>query len=524
MRHLPLSALLPLGIFAIAAWAQDAPAPPTLEETLKQVRAALGTADFPADHPGLRATGRIRQYGLDGGYELILDGQGRFRFVSSGPLGDMRSFDGTDAWITDWTKTTRHLMLRDRDFALTTVWLAAGWWAARPDLFELAVVPEKCSAKDVVLSLRRKLGQFRLDVTIDRGTWRPTGAKGKLRDQEHVIVFSGAMEGPGLKLPRNWTHTAGGVTGGVTLDKVETCAALPPETFRQKPARSARATFDAARPGALLCKKAISGHLLVKPTIGKEDVGWFIFDSGAGHMCIDKGLAQKLQLEAFGEIPVAGVGGVLRSRFCKSPSFELGPVTLKDATYIELDLKMIGRMLGEEVTGIVGYPLLQGATAEVDCHAPSIALHDPSSFKLPEGAAWTQLVLESNHPIVEGKYEGDRQGWFRLDTGAADSVSFHAPAVKRHKLLEGRKTQGTMQGGVGGMVMNRAGELEWFELAGHRFRQPRVTFAQSEKGAFADEYTDGNIGQDFLRPFVVVFDYGAERIAFVKKAKGKPAD
>ena len=89
--------------------------------------------------------------------------------------------------------------------------------------------------------------------------------------------------------------------------------------------------------------------------------------------------------------------------------------------------------------------------------------------------------------------------------------------MERLKLLEGRETRGTAQGGVGGMSAARAGKLAWFELGGHRFENPVVSFSLAKTGAFRDEHTLGNIGQAFLRPFRVVFWYQGRKIAFVEK-------
>ncbi len=226
-------AFLSFCLLTFVALAQEQAKPPTTEQVLAQVRTALGVADLPADHPGLKATGRITHYGIDDDYELTFDGKGRFRVATSGPLGDCRTFDGKDACTLDWTASVRHLHLRDRDVALTHTWLISGLWAARPELFDLAVVPEKCTDKEIVLSLRRKDGLFRFLVSIDRATGRPTGATGKLRDQEHVCAFSDYADGPGLRLPRKWTNTADGVTTTVKLAKVVKYEALPEAAFQQ---------------------------------------------------------------------------------------------------------------------------------------------------------------------------------------------------------------------------------------------------------------------------------------------------
>jgi len=83
------------------------------------------------------------------------------------------------------------------------------------------------------------------------------------------------------------------------------------------------------------------------------------------------------------------------------------------------------------------------------------------------------------------------------------------------KLLEGRTTQKTLMGGVGGMVTAATGTVDYFELAGHRFDKPRVTFSQSKVGPLSTPFLAGNIGQDLLLPFTVVLDYTHYRIAFV---------
>jgi hypothetical protein len=129
------------------------------------------------------------------------------------------------------------------------------------------------------------------------------------------------------------------------------------------------------------------------------------------------------------------------------------------------------------------------------------------------------VLFSHKHPAVRARFEGDREGVFRLDTGSDDTVTFHTPAVERFKLLGGRSTAPTRSGGVGGISSGQTGTLEWFELGGHRFERPKVGFATAREGAFADDYMVGNIGTGFLGAFVMVFDYTNRRIAFAPRAK-----
>ena len=75
-----------------------------------------------------------------------------------------------------------------------------------------------------------------------------------------------------------------------------------------------------------------------------------------------------------------------------------------------------------------------------------------------------------------------------------------------------------MMGGVGGMATAKTGTIEWFELGGHKFENLSVAFSQAAKGEFANEYADGNLGQAVFMPFRLIFDFGNERLAFLKKA------
>jgi hypothetical protein len=171
----------------------------------------------------------------------------------------------------------------------------------------------------------------------------------------------------------------------------------------------------------------------------------------------------------------------------------------------------------ETISGIIGYPLLQSAIVEIDCAAPAITVHNPANYKLPDDATWQKLIIDNLHPMIEASYEGDRTGWFLMDTGMADSVSFYTPTVRKYKLLEGRKTGVALQGGIGGLAAAKTGTIEWFELGGHKFENLKVSFAQAEKGAFANEYADGNLGQAVFMPFRLIFDFGNERVALIKK-------
>jgi hypothetical protein len=275
-------------------------------------------------------------------------------------------------------------------------------------------------------------------------------------------------------------------------------------------------SFEASAAPALETRQLRSGHMIVHPTVNGKDIGWFILDSGAEAMCIDKGGADELGLMSVGKVPAVGVGGVVQVPFRLAREMKLGPGTYRNLAMLELDLAQISKLLGLKLGGIVGYDVFRRSVVEMDVQKPEVRLHNPASYKLPSGR-WQAIRFDGGNIGVEAKFEGSRSGWFRLDTGAGGTITFHTPFVDRYKMLEGREVSKTMQGGVGGMIEAREGSIDYFELGGFRFDKPAATFSLTKHGAMANKWLVGNIGQDFMKPFVMVFDYQRSRLAFVKK-------
>jgi hypothetical protein len=153
----------------------------------------------------------------------------------------------------------------------------------------------------------------------------------------------------------------------------------------------------------------------------------------------------------------------------------------------------------------------------VDVATGAISLFDPKNFVLPLGTKWSKMRFEHGVPTVEATCAYGETAWYRVDTGDPGTVTFHSPFVEDKQLLSRCKTTPTPILGVEGSSQARQGKLDWFELAGQRFDHPDVIFSQASEGACADRYLAGNIGQKFMKPFEMVFDFGNQRIAFVKK-------
>ncbi len=507
-----------IALFSIPLVAAIARAEPPLAaaDVLAKVRAAVGY-DTLAKLPALELRGTVARYGKTANFHFLALPDGRFLEEISGQLGESSGFDGVTAWVNDWSRATRRVDLQDRELSLAPAWIRSGRWLAPDGPFDITINTKRSNEKTVVLTLKLKDGVFAAQITIDRATWLPQSAQAVVSGDRRTWTYSDYKKSAGVMLPHRVKLDASGQTDIVTITRVTTPTAPAVDAFAYKPHAPSNATFDSTAPAKLELKRTRTGHILCRPKLDGQDVGWFILDSGAGLTCIDKAVADKIGLETIGDIPATGMGGTVQTHLRAGKTFQLGRLTTTDNIYVDLDLRAFTKIMGETIAGIVGYPVFQASVVELEIAGPSAWLYDPADYKLAD-AKWEPLKLTSNHPCCEARFEGDRAGVFRLDTGAAGSVSFHTPAVKQLNLLKNRKTSMSMEGGVGGMKLSRAGKLKWFELGGHRFEKPKVIFSTADEGPLADEYVLGNLGHDFIKPFRLVLSYQANQIAFVPLA------
>jgi len=305
-------------------------------------------------------------------------------------------------------------------------------------------------------------------------------------------------------------------------------AAIDPRLFAKPDTRPHDTRFDPHASARVEAMKTVTGHILVRPEVDGNDLGWFVLDSGAGISIITSAAAESAGMSALGRTVAGGAGPrTVTGGFRQGRQFRLGPATIEGMLFLEMDLTMLTEAFGVPVVGAVGYDLLMRSVVLVDMQEPRVEIHDPADFRLEDidggpgrsgSGGWQELILHQNHPHARGRFEGDREGIFRLDTGGGQAaVIFHAPAVVTLGLLVGREAQAIQIAGAGGRVEARKAPIAWFEIGGKRFEPLDAIFTLPGSFALEDPYTEGTLGGGVLGAFTLVFDYARERIAMIPR-------
>lgn len=477
--------------------------PPSLVDNVRQALTAKDQAAWEQT----RITGTADYYGEKHQYSFTFKPDGSFVQVFTGPVGETYGYDGKTFWRIDRSRGVCKLDFEDRDkltalgLILTSSWLS-------PDL------PASLSEDGSTITLTLKPSGQKEIIKIDPKTYLPSEAtfpssSGVLKIVPHDWKLVGDR-----KIPMSYEISEGGLTDSIHADQVDrptdSASYVMPEW------KPDDVLFQPDIPASIETKRAISGHLLVRPKVNGKDVGWFILDSGAEVMVIDQKVADDLKLGKVGKIALTGVGGTIQSSFRNVDEFILGPAIVQRILFTQIDLSQIGALLGIKLAGIVGGDFFRRTIVSIDLNKPSVEISPREGFAL-SGGDWLPLRFSTGNPAVEASVDGAPKSWYRFDTGADGTLTFHAPFVKRYKLLDGRKTTAAGSGGVGGTIVTRSGQVKWFELAGHRFVSPTVVFSTGTTGAFSEPYLAGNIGQEFMKPFKIVLDFTGSRIALLSK-------
>lgn len=489
-----------------------------LDEVLAAAREAAGRDSWKELPHGLRLTGTTDAGGVDASFELFLAADGRYRYALEGRLGRLVTFDGSEVAQRVRRGPSVALELGDREGWHFAQWIHSGYWLDAACPLEIALEVE--TAEEVTLRLVFPDSPAPGLLVLDRATWLPKELRQRALGADSVLRFERFEALAGVTLARRVVSESHGQSTALVVGVAERAESDGGGRYRSDEAPASDVRFDPERGPQLELKRVRSGHLLVHPRVEGQDVGWFILDSGAGQICIDPKAADALELEEFGSVPAVGVAGAVSASYRQGSRLELGPLTLLDPVYVEIELSFLEPVFGVEIAGICGYEIFSRAIVDLDLEAETLALHDPAIFRLPEELGediWAPLILDGRIPSVRCRFEGDREGLFKLDLGDAGTISFYSPAVRELGLLEGRAVEASQVGGVGGTGKASVGDLEWFEVGGHRVAPLRATFSLTETGAFSNARALGNLGTGMLRPFRVVFDYSRSRLALVPR-------
>ncbi len=471
---------------------------------LQRVKRTLKGPDNAWD--ATTVSGKAVRGGVEHPYSFAFLPDGRFVQSFHGSNSQTAGYDGMRYWREDDSHFVQELEFGDRDRLMAISLLLSGSWLSAPAPIQLT------ADQNVVHVLFKETG-VEMNVAIDPSTQLPTKASFQIPRGTTIELSDWRVAGD-RRIPMHVKVTTDGETETYSADAAKPIRTGDVPTAMPK-SNVSDAAFDPAKPAIVESSFAGKSHIKVRALVNGQDIGWFILDTGAGGMLVDKTLADSLHLKRLSTVSASGVAGRIDLSVRAVEKFEIGPMTLRNVRFGDYDFSAFNRGSGPRMAGIIGTPIFRRAVVSMSWKGPTVEFYDRSQFKLEKGA-WQRLRFSSENAAVLARVAGTPESWYRLDSGGRGFLTLHTPFVEKWKLLEGRETKASSSTGIDGTVTARTGTIKWFELGSHRFENPTIDFSTAKSGSFTDPYLAGNIGIDVLKSFTVAMDFAGSRVAFLE--------
>jgi hypothetical protein len=514
--------LFVVGAIALLAGAAEAASPdPAVVAILQADKLAVGGPDAQATTAEYAFAGM----GLTGKVVSITDLKtGRFLdTMAAGPMTQAEGFDGVHAWEREPSGT---VTIQDggdgRALAINDAYRRSNaWWRADLGGAQIVSLGRRTDAAGrsydalSVTPLGGKTFEAWFGVSdhlLDR-LIETQGSK------SIVTTLSDYREENGVKIAAKTAVDSGdGVKYIQTLTLVSARFGDEPpvSTFAVPKTETADSAIGGGAGQTVMPFTLINNHVYGQATIDGKGPYRFIFDTGGVNL-VTPTLAKTLGLATKGQFAGSGAGeGTMEVGFTKVAELKVADATIRDQSFYVLPLDAMSKVEGVQEQGMIGYETFRRFVTRFDYGAHTVTLIDPKRFDPKDAGTPIHFDFADHNPEIAGSFEGI-PGKFRIDTGARDDLTLNKPFVARNDLrAKHPKGADVVDGwGIGGPSRGYVTRAAEFSLGPVVVHDVVASFATQDKGAFAGDDYQGNIGAGILKRFVVTFDY-ERQIVYLK--------
>ena len=258
------------------------------------------------------------------------------------------------------------------------------------------------------------------------------------------------------------------------------------------------------------------GVIIVRATFENiRDSFNFILDTGSGGISLDSSTCAQYHITTTPtDTTITGIGGMKKVNFVFNKSLHLPGVTTNHLNFHVNDYDILNTVYGEKIDGILGYSFFSRYIVSVNFDDMQIEIYSPGVYQY-EGEG---VVLHPTFiPIPsQGLQVKDRNRYFHnfyMDTGAGlcflMSDKFASDSTV---LLSKRRPKITQAEGMAGRLQMRLTMVREVKIGPYRFRRVPTYLYKDDYNVTGYPRSGGLIGNDLLRRFNIIFNYGQKEI------------
>lgn len=241
----------------------------------------------------------------------------------------------------------------------------------------------------------------------------------------------------------------------------------------------------------------------------------FILDTGSGGISLDSTTAAYFGLKATpSNKTIRGIAGIKKVSFLNNHTLCLPQLNVDSLNFHINDYGILTSVYGERIDGIIGYSLLSRYILKVDFDSSKIEIWSKGSFRYPRGGflfrpAINTLPVQSAR-VKDGLTITSR---FLFDMGAGLNMMLTTDFIKDSALMHKKRKFYTKQAeGLGGKIDMSMTVIKEIKLGPYKFRNVPIYIFDDEYNVTSYPYLGGLIGNDLLRRFNIILNYGRRDI------------
>ena len=259
----------------------------------------------------------------------------------------------------------------------------------------------------------------------------------------------------------------------------------------------------------------VHNEIIVKVTIDGKGPFNAMIDTGTDPSAVDIATARQVGIKIGSTAHKSSGGGTTANLnyACKLSTLGVGTISANDVDAAAIDLSKVSERMGIHIDAVLGYSFLKKRIVQFDYPSFVVRFLDRSTA-LNAGNAVTLPFRYKDDVLIDGVEVNGRPVVANLDTGSSGTFQLSPHAITQLGLSE-EAARGKVNTSVGynGAFENREGTIKNIAIGTISIDSPTVLFFGAGTGHDAAPWSI-NIGNAFLKDYVVTVDYVAKTVTF----------
>ena len=244
----------------------------------------------------------------------------------------------------------------------------------------------------------------------------------------------------------------------------------------------------------------------------------FILDTGSGGISLDSTTVEYFGLKGTPtDRTIRGIAGIRKVSFLHNKELHFPGLTIDSLNFHINDYTILSAVYGIQIDGIIGYSVFSRYIIKVDYDSTKIEFWTRGAFKYPRGGYLLKPLINAI-PVHQARVKDAEtiNARFLYDMGAGLNMMLSTDFLKDSSLLDKkRKLYAKQAEGLGGKIDMHMTVIKEVKLGPYKFKKVPVYIFSDDYNITSYPFLGGLIGNDLLRRFNVIINYGNRDIYLV---------